>query len=291
MIMKDDPEKNFMEWTDDRINRFWEFFSSYKTFNDFYFTKQVGKNIIKFLKLTVPLRGRILDYGCGLGYLSECLLSNGISCEGIDTSKNSVNHVNEQFKKNPLWKGARLLEGSVLPYPDNAFDLIICVEVLEHLPSEKVQSLLQEFHRILKPGTGYLFITTPFSEDLKLRCVYCPECNHLFHPMQHLNSFNTEELSSLLSINSFSGILCNITDFNSIDQIVYPKNLPASQWSYEYLKTRVRDNLLDFYESVRSSSEYPKSPHRFLRCIGKGPHLVWIGAKVLPDQITNKNIG
>jgi SAM-dependent methyltransferase len=47
-----------------------------------------------------------------------------------------------------------------IPMDDNSVDVIICIQVLEHLNSPL--RALQEMQRVLKPG-GYLFMTTPFS--------------------------------------------------------------------------------------------------------------------------------
>ena len=46
-----------------------------------------------------------------------------------------------------------------IPVEDNSFDVILCVEVLEHLPYP--EKAIQEFMRILKPG-GLLILTAPF---------------------------------------------------------------------------------------------------------------------------------
>jgi len=45
-----------------------------------------------------------------------------------------------------------------LPYPDAAFDVVTCSEVIEHL--ENFRALLREAHRVLRPG-GLLVLTTP----------------------------------------------------------------------------------------------------------------------------------
>lgn len=46
-----------------------------------------------------------------------------------------------------------------LPFPYSSFDVVICAELLEHVPDPR--DVLQEAHRVLKPG-GMLFITVPF---------------------------------------------------------------------------------------------------------------------------------
>jgi SAM-dependent methyltransferase len=269
-----------MKWDNEKISRFWDFFSSHEVYQDLYFTKLVGKNIVHFLKYVTPLEGRILDYGCGMGYLSEQLLDVGIPVEGLDVSRNSVDAVNEKFKHNPQWGGTKLLEGDQLPYPDDTFDLIICVEVLEHLPREKLHFLLSEFNRIMKPLTGKLFITTPFNENILMRSSYCPECNHIFHPVQHLNSFNIGSMSNLLESEKFSTELCNTVNFATFDQDIDPKNVSWKEWHYTYIKNKIVDRLRNSYGWIWPNKDYPKKPHQFRRSLGKDAHLFWIGKKI-----------
>ena len=50
-----------------------------------------------------------------------------------------------------------------LPFADEAFDCVICTEVLEHCA--RPQQTMAEIHRVLKPG-GRVFLTTPFLRPL-----------------------------------------------------------------------------------------------------------------------------
>jgi SAM-dependent methyltransferase len=45
-----------------------------------------------------------------------------------------------------------------LPFPQSAFDVVICTQMLEYAPSP--QSVIDEIHRVLRPG-GYLFLSAP----------------------------------------------------------------------------------------------------------------------------------
>jgi SAM-dependent methyltransferase len=46
-----------------------------------------------------------------------------------------------------------------LPFGDNEFDIVLCTEMLEHVPDP--QAVLSEIQRVLRPG-GRLIMTTPF---------------------------------------------------------------------------------------------------------------------------------
>jgi len=51
-----------------------------------------------------------------------------------------------------------LLDGCALPFKDEAFDAVVCREVIEHVPDDR--DLLWEIKRVLRPG-GWLYISTP----------------------------------------------------------------------------------------------------------------------------------
>ena len=48
-----------------------------------------------------------------------------------------------------------------IQYPDNSFDVIICIHVLEHVPDDR--QALSEFFRVLKPG-GWAILQVPMSD-------------------------------------------------------------------------------------------------------------------------------
>ena len=58
------------------------------------------------------------------------------------------------------------LDNASLPYADDSFDFVTCVEVVEHL--ENYRHLLREAYRVLKPG-GLFIVTTPNILNMKSR--------------------------------------------------------------------------------------------------------------------------
>jgi ubiquinone/menaquinone biosynthesis C-methylase UbiE len=89
----------------------------------------------------------VLDAGCGEGYLSRILASNGATVTGIDTSGRLIDAAQAQNQDDGL--PVSLDVGSVdsLPYPDSAFDLVVCNHLLNdlHDPSGPIR----EFGRVL----------------------------------------------------------------------------------------------------------------------------------------------
>ncbi|MBN3037059.1 MAG: methyltransferase domain-containing protein [Candidatus Diapherotrites archaeon] len=95
-------------------------------------------------------RPKILDAGAGEGRLSVELKKRGFDVSACDIL------LENRFPQDIEYKRADLNEG--IPYPDNYFDVVTCVELVEHL--EDPWHLLTECNRVLKKG-GAIVITTP----------------------------------------------------------------------------------------------------------------------------------
>jgi len=90
---------------------------------------------------------RILDVGCGGGILTEPLSRLGAKVTGIDTNKKAINVAKEHAKKNNLQ--ISYYNTSISEFmTTNKFDLITCMEVLEHV--ENINLIIKEIKRLLK---------------------------------------------------------------------------------------------------------------------------------------------
>ncbi len=165
------------------------------------------------------MEGKALDYGCGLGYLIQELLSRGLECSGAEFSIESVELVNRKFHGHPKWKGATLVSALPTPFAAAEFDVITCTETLEHLSDELLPGVVSEMYRLLKPG-GLVMFTTPHDEDLELAMAYCPFCEAEFHKVQHLRSFTLESMEQLLRSHGFEVLFCRNVDFREFQRYV-----------------------------------------------------------------------
>lgn len=260
--------KTAADWTPEHVSRLWTYWNSKSHLVGENFSYQVGTGLVNFLQSTGRLRGKVLDYGCGLGYLLQHLLARGLECSAAEFSAESVELVNRKFAGDPNWKGAALVSSLPAPFPAAAFDVITCTETLEHLSDELLTAVIGEMHRLLKPG-GIVLFTTPHNEDLEQNMTYCPFCEAEYHKVQHQRSFTPNSLQSLLESHDFSVLFCGNIDFGEFQRpVVKP---PLAEMSLRLLRTwlaRRKDIFLD-----RVSPRLFPQGRDFLRRAMPGPHL------------------
>lgn len=96
----------------------------------------------------IPEGATVLDAGCGAGIPISLILSEKFKVTGVDFSEAQI----ELAKKNV--PNAKFLceDMTKLNFPENTFDGICSYYAIIHIPREEHQSLLANFHRMLKPG-------------------------------------------------------------------------------------------------------------------------------------------
>lgn len=104
-----------------------------------------------------PAGLRVLDIGCGGGFLAEQFAALGCRVTGVDQSPASVSTARAHAAGRGLRIGYLAGAGEELPVPDAAFDVACCCDVLEHVTD--VDRVISETARVLKPGGLYLFDT------------------------------------------------------------------------------------------------------------------------------------
>ena len=108
-------------------------------------------------RLPLPPGAEVLDAGCGSGRTLEELASYG-EVHGIELDEGAASVARERGCGEVLV--GRLEE---LPWGDGYFDLITCLDVIEHTPDDRVT--LRELRRVCKPG-GFLLVTVPAYQGL-----------------------------------------------------------------------------------------------------------------------------
>ncbi|WP_219500513.1 class I SAM-dependent methyltransferase [Nonomuraea ceibae] len=95
---------------------------------------------------------RILDVGCGTGYLSRILspvAGPGGQVTGVDPSPAMIGYARDRAPGNCEYVVAG---GEDLPFPDGSFDLVVSTLAVHHIPSEARPAAAREMFRVLRPG-------------------------------------------------------------------------------------------------------------------------------------------
>ena len=122
-------------------------------------TPYIGRMTTRLLRrpeTSMPLQGlSVLDVGCGGGILSESLEALGGRVTGIDASEMSItvarDHARRHQSKNSY------LNTPIQSVPDSSFDIVVCMEVVEHV--ESLEIFMEETCRKVKKD-GLLFLAT-----------------------------------------------------------------------------------------------------------------------------------
>lgn len=98
---------------------------------------------------------RLLDVGCGGGFLSNELARQGLKVTGVDLSPESIK-VAAKFDstKSVVYQ---IADAYKLPFSDQSFEVITAMDFLEHV--ERPQDVIKEFSRVLKPDGLFIFHT------------------------------------------------------------------------------------------------------------------------------------
>ncbi|MGD0339229.1 MAG: class I SAM-dependent methyltransferase [Bacteroidota bacterium] len=104
-----------------------------------------------------PKNKRILDYGCGSGWLSVYFAKQGAYINGFDISSKLVELAVKRAEINGVSSRTifRKMIAEKLEYENNSFDFVIGISILHHIDLEEGS---QELKRVLKPGGIALFI-------------------------------------------------------------------------------------------------------------------------------------
>ncbi|HNX48955.1 MAG TPA: class I SAM-dependent methyltransferase [Thermoanaerobaculaceae bacterium] len=203
--------RNAPDWTVEVVDRFWQETASRGLG---YFSEYNRQGITRVLKLAGGLGGRVLDWGCGTGALLETMVAAGAEGWGVDSSRAAVEATRARLHGRPGFGGAAGLTELTTDFRDGFFDTVTCVETVEHIDDASLGELLHSVKRMLRVG-GIFLVSTPNQEDLSAAAVYCPFCDSLFHPVQHIRSWSVVALTRVLEETGFAVEFCQGIRFES----------------------------------------------------------------------------
>lgn len=173
-----------------------EFANIAKAENDFWWYRGMRHIMFGLLDPVAKERkfGRVLEAGCGTGHFAQALAARyrwpmfplDLGWEGLEYGKGlGINH---------------LTQGDIqtLPYKDGAFDAVVSMDVIVHMPLGDEPRPMREFHRVLKPG-GFLALRASALDILK--------SHHSIHAMER-QRFTRSRLMQLAEDTGFKVLRC-----------------------------------------------------------------------------------
>lgn len=119
-----------------------------------------AKPFARFIEMceTVKKSHKILELGSGDGIVISLLHDSGYNIQGVDITTAGLQKAGlfEFIQKAPLWHMPMFL--------DKTFDIVVSTDVLEHIPTEKVDEVLKEITRVTKPNGFHLHVIADFPD-------------------------------------------------------------------------------------------------------------------------------
>ena len=155
--------------------------------------------------------GSALDVGARDGHFSKILAKQFASVTALDLDQPQLDH-----------PGIVCVSGDVteLAFPDDRFDMVVCTEVLEHIPQHQLVDACSELARVSR---DYLLIGVPFKQDIRVGRTTCNTCGVANPPWGHVNAFDEQRLLSLFSqlkVEELSFVGINDASTNSLSTLL-----------------------------------------------------------------------
>jgi len=147
------------------------------------FRRKWKQAIAKAIKRTAEEANPLLslDVGCGSSPNINYIPGKRM---GIDIRPDCLDFIKEH-------SDAEFRQGNILniPFPENAFDLVTCIEVIEHLHENEVNVAISELARVTKQN-GYIIIATPNYDSLLWKSI--ERLQQLLQPRSWVNDHYTK---------------------------------------------------------------------------------------------------
>jgi 2-polyprenyl-3-methyl-5-hydroxy-6-metoxy-1,4-benzoquinol methylase len=206
------PSVDRIHWTPELVERFWNGVAQTRL-DDLSFGKVAGPQFLDLVERFLEPDGRHLDFGAGSGHVVKLLLERGYEAAGFDPAPERQDRLTRTIGLHERFLGAEGAESA------NRYDVVLMMEVIEHILEPDVDTTLQRVADFVRPG-GVLIVSTPNNEDLDQSSVFCPVSATLYHPWQHVRSLTPASLSETLAGFGFEKELLILADFSNDAKLI-----------------------------------------------------------------------
>jgi len=147
------PERNKNEIYDEAATKWW---SDEKRW--VRTLKNMAPGRLSYFDTIVHWEGKsVLDIGCAGGFMAEEMEKRRACVSGIDPSEPAIDAARTHARAEGFQIDYAVGVGEDLPYADGMFDIVVSVDMLEHVSD--LSQVISEISRVLKPGGKFLFDT------------------------------------------------------------------------------------------------------------------------------------
>lgn len=168
----------------------------------------------KFVLRQLRPTDTVLEVGCGTGYGLHFLAKAAAQLDGVDMDDESIATAKRQYHRSNVHYAVQ----DIHTFPrESHYDVVICLEVIEHLDRDAALALLRRIKALKKPD-GIAFISTPRAVPFEQRSRN--------RQIVHVHEYTIEELRQDLDTVFGRGIV-----LSQIDEGIGSAN-PGTAWNY-----------------------------------------------------------
>ncbi len=153
-----------------------------KSFSKLYHSR------LKFIESFTPIKGNLLDIGCGAGYFVKCALDRGWKGHGLELLPEYVQHAQDNLGLHQVQQGSL---DNALPFQPQTFDVVTLWDLIEHV--RHPLACLEKINQATKLG-GLLVIWTPNVKN----SIFVKERWLSYKLKQHIYFFSRNSLEQIL---------------------------------------------------------------------------------------------
>jgi len=174
-----------------------------------YYDKGIKTNLFQWIwhsckwhalkSLMKGMQGKILDIGCADATLTARIADYLPKAQvtGLDLYKKSIDYA---IKRHPEVNFV-VADARQIPFKDNAFDLITCIETLEHIPDNS--RVIAEIHRVLKRGGNFIIVQDTDSFIFNIVWMLWTKWKGKVWNGAHVSCMKPYQIKDLLLLNRF----------------------------------------------------------------------------------------
>jgi hypothetical protein len=209
------PAPRRVDWDQPRIDAFWSRVAG-SPLDDLSFARHNGSALLRTVEAWLKPGGRHIDIGAGHGDFIEILARHGHQAAAFEPAEGRRTSLDMKLAGLPNYLGSW-----ERPDPGQPFDVAFAFEVVEHIPTEGLDSFFVLVREFLAED-GVLILSTPCCEDLDASEIYSPVSGAVFHRWQHVQQWTPDRLRVTLEAAGFDVEVIHQLDFYGIGQGRHP---------------------------------------------------------------------